>query len=94
MMSSLVGEIFVGNHTKIDLEKMLKKIIYDYWKKISCVSPNLRDVVRRRIARNQYEEHEKHFLDTTQIDLFKNFKEENCEIHVSTSAFVKKNHGM
>ena len=43
------------------------------------------------IIRNQYEEHTKHNLDTTQIELFNKFKEENCEIHVSISAFVQQN---
>ena len=46
--------------------------------------------MRRRITRNQYEEHENFFLETTQIELFNKFKEENREIHVSISAFVQK----
>ena len=46
--------------------------------------------MRRRIARNQYEEHEKNFLETTQIELFNKFKEENREIDVSISAFVQQ----
>ena len=71
------------------LGENLKKTIYEYWKKNSCVSPNARDVMRRRIARNQYEQHENHFLETTQIELLNKFKEENREIHVSISAFVQ-----
>ena len=62
--------------------------------KISRVSPKARDVIRRRITQNQYEEHPKHFLDTTQIELFNKFKEQNREICVSISAFVQRNHGM
>ena len=72
------------------LQENVKKIIYEYWKKNSHVLPNARDVMRRRIVQNQYEEHEKHFLETTLIELFKNFKEENCEIHVSISVFVQQ----
>ena len=93
-MNLLIGELFVGNHTKIDLDKMLKKIIYEYSKNNSCVSPTARHVMRRIIARNQYEEHEKHFLETTQIELFNKFKEENREIDVLISALCHKNRGM
>ena len=46
--------------------------------------------MRRRIARNQYEEHEKNLLETTQIELFNKFKKENRQIHVSLSAFVQQ----
>ena len=46
--------------------------------------------MRRRITRNQYEEHEKYLLKTTQIELFNKFKEENRQIHVSLSAFVQQ----
>ena len=72
------------------LGENVKKIIYEYWKKNSLVSPTARHVMRRRITRNQYEEHEKHFLETTQIELFNKFKEENREIHVSINAFVQQ----
>ena len=58
----------------------VKKLIYEYWMKKSCVSPKARDVMRRIITRNQYEEHTKHFLDTTQIEFFNKFKEEYREI--------------
>ena len=51
-----------------------KKIMYEYWMKNSSVSPKARDVMRRRITRNQCEEHAKNILDTTQIDLFKDRK--------------------
>ena len=68
----------------------VKKIIYEYWKNNSRVSPTARHVMRRRIARNQYEEHEKHLLETTQIELFNKFKEENRQIQVSLSAFVQQ----
>ena len=47
------------------LGENVKKYIYEYWKKNLCVSPNSRDVMRRRIKRNKYEEHEKNFLETS-----------------------------
>jgi hypothetical protein len=68
----------------------VKKIIYEYWMKNSRVSPKARDVMRRRITRNQYEEHAKHILDTTQIELFNKFIEENHGINVSISTFVQQ----
>ena len=76
------------------LEENVKKIIYEYWKNNSHVSLTEKHVMRRRIARNQYEEHEKHLLETTQIELFNNFKEKNRQIHVSLSAFVQQNQSM
>ena len=36
------------------------------------------------------QEHPKHFLDTTQIEFFNKFKEENCEIDTSISDFVQQ----
>ena len=44
------------------LGENVKKTLYEYWKKKSCVSLGARDVMRRRITQNQYKEHEKHFL--------------------------------
>ena len=44
------------------LGENVKKIIYEYWKNNLRVSPTVRHVMRRRIARNQHEEHEKAFL--------------------------------
>ena len=72
------------------LGENVKKTIYKYWKKNSRVFPNARDVMQRRITRNQYEEDAKHLLDTTQIKLFNKFKEENREIHDSVSDFVQQ----
>jgi hypothetical protein len=46
--------------------------------------------VDRRITRNPYEEHAKHILDTTQIELFNKFIEENCGINVSINIFVQQ----
>ena len=58
--------------------------------KNSYVSTKVRDMMWRRITWNQYEEHAKHILDTTQIELFNKFKEENHEIRVSISAFFQQ----
>ena len=58
--------------------------------KNSCVFPNESDVVRTRIARNQYEVHPKHFLETTQIELFNKLKEDNHEMDVSINALLQQ----
>ena len=47
------------------LGEEVKKIIYEYLKNNSRVSPTARHVMQRIIAQNQYGEHEKHFLETT-----------------------------
>ena len=49
---------------KYRLGKNVKKIIYEYWKNNSRASPTAKHVMQRRIARNQYEEHEKYFSFT------------------------------
>ena len=72
------------------LREDVKKIIYEYWMKNSRVSQKARDEMRWIITWNQYEEHAKHILDTTQIKLFNNFIEENCGINVSINAFVQQ----
>lgn len=75
---------------KYRLGEDVKKIIYEYWMKISCVSPKGRDVMQWRITQNQYEEHAKHILDTAQVELFNKFIEENHGINVSISTYVQQ----
>jgi hypothetical protein len=63
--------------------------VIDGWKN-SRVSPHTRDVLQRRIARKQYEEHPKHIFPMTQIELFNNFKEEHKEVKFSINKFVQQ----
>ena len=58
------------------LAENVKDLARNCWLEESCVSPHTRDVLHRRIAPNQYEEHPKHILPMTQIELFNKFKEE------------------
>ena len=46
--------------------------------------------VARRIARNEYESHEKHILEITQIELFNKFKEKQSGVNMSISTFVQQ----
>ena len=49
-------EVICKKPYKYRLGEDVKKIIYEYLMKNSCVSPKERDVMRRRITRNEYEE--------------------------------------
>ena len=73
------------------LEENVKELARNCWLEESRVSPHTRDVLRRRIARNKYEEHPKHILPMTQIELFNKFKEEHKEVKISTNTFVQQN---
>jgi hypothetical protein len=56
------------------LAENVKELARNCWLEESRVSPHTRDVLHQRIARNQYEEHTKHILPMTQIELFNKFK--------------------
>ena len=72
------------------LGENVKAMIHEYWVANSRVSPNARDVIRRRISRNQYESHPKHILEMTQIELFNKYKDEHKEAIVSINTFVQQ----
>jgi hypothetical protein len=72
------------------LAKNVKELARNCWLEESRVSPHTRDVLRRRIARNQYEEHLKHIFPMTQIELFNKFKEEHKEVKISINTFVQQ----
>jgi len=68
-------EVICRKQYKDRLGEDVQKIIYESWMKNSCASPKERDMKRWRIGKNHYEEHAKHILDTTKIELFNKFIE-------------------
>ena len=48
-----------------EIREALKSLIKDFWKNNTRISPNQRDVVRRRIGSQNHDTHVKHFLDST-----------------------------
>ena len=56
-----------------EISEALKSLIKDFWKNNTRVSPNQRDVVRRRIGSQNHDPHAKHFLDSTQTQFFAKF---------------------
>ena len=48
-----------------EISEALKSLINFFWKNNTRVSPNQRDVVRRRIGSQNRDPHAKHFLDST-----------------------------
>ena len=82
-----------------EISEALKSLIKDFWTNNTCVSPNQRDVVRRRIGSQNRDPHEKHFLDSTQTQSFLKFIGMYHQIRISESFFemgkpfyVKINH--
>ena len=69
-------------------------MVHEYWVENYHVSPNARDVLWRRITRNQYENHEKDILEMTWIELFNKFKEDHNEVDISINTFLKQKHAM
>ena len=56
-----------------EISEALKSLIEEFWKNNTRVSPNQRDVVRRRIGSQNHDPHAKHFLDSTQTQFFAKF---------------------
>ena len=52
------------------IEELLKNLVISFWIDNTRLSSNNRDVIRHRIASGQYEHHTKHWLDTTQHELY------------------------
>ena len=69
--------IFSGRLPRKDKEisEALKSLIEDSCKNNTCVSPNQRDIVKRRISSQNHDPHAKHFLDSTQTQFFAKFIE-------------------
>ena len=72
------------------LVENVKESARNCWLTESCVSPHTRDVLRRRITLEHYEEYPKHIFPMTQIELFKKFKEENKEVKISINTSVQQ----
>ena len=61
-------------HLAVDYHERIKKlVIEDFWKNNTFVSPNQRDVVRRRLGSQNRDPLVKHFLDSTQTQFFAKF---------------------
>ena len=54
--------------TPITLE--IKELVTIFWTNESRVSPNKKDLCRKRFGRNQYEEHPIHLLDVSYIYIY------------------------
>ena len=48
----------------------IKAVITSFWTNESRVSPNKKDLCRKPVGRNQYEEHPIHLLDVPQVFTF------------------------
>ena len=83
-------EIICRKPYKDRLGESVKAMMHEYWVANSRVSPNARDVIRRRISQNQYQINTKHILVMTQIQLFNKFKDENREVNLSINTFLQQ----
>ena len=56
-----------------EISEALKSLTEIFWKNNTRVSPNQRDIVRKRIGSQNRDPHAKHFLDSTQTQFFTKF---------------------
>ena len=61
--------------------------------RISCLT-TYKGCVATKNKTKKYEEHPKHILPMTQIELFNKFKEEHKEVKLFINTIVHKNHGL
>ena len=71
------------------IEELLKNLVISFWIDNTHPSSNSRDVIRYRIAFGQYEHHTKHWLDTTQHELYVSFCSEHLNVKVGQMLFKK-----
>ena len=66
-----------------------RKLAHDFWagKDISRPTGNKRDVSRKRISPNNYLEHEKHILETTQTEAYQAFQKMYPDIEMGQRYF-------
>ena len=70
-----------------EISEALKSLIKYFLKNNTRVSPNQRDVVRRRIGSQNRDPHVKHFLDSTQTQFFAKFIGMYPQIRISQRFF-------
>jgi len=49
------------------LSETMKKLMIDWWVQETSISPNRKDVVRRRVGVKNFEIHPKHYLQISQV---------------------------
>ena len=64
------------------IDEGFKNLVISFWIDNTCPSSNNRDIIRNRIASSQYEHHTKHWLDTTQHELYVSFCSEHPNIKI------------
>ena len=68
-----------------------KKLAQEFWSSpgVSRTTGNKKDVKRERIGPKQYVSHEKHILEKTQTEVYKEFKEMYPDVRMGQRAFEK-----
>ncbi len=62
------------NHGNGLCEGIVQQIVF-FWTSRTTISPNAKDVIRKRIGVKKYEEHVTHDLQISQVHFFPNFEQ-------------------
>ena len=70
---------FLGRfpHRDMKLIDVVKELVQTFWHDHTIPSFNQRDVLKMRKGSTEREPHIKHFLDTTQTELYERFRNEH-----------------
>jgi len=82
---------FVGRLPRSDMKLIdaVKELVQKFWHDNTRPSSNQRDVLKLRKGVRGGEPHVKHFLDTTQTELYERFKNEHTQLNLGQRSFEK-----
>ncbi|KAH9308100.1 hypothetical protein KI387_036011, partial [Taxus chinensis] len=69
------------------IEDNIVKIVSDFWTERTHPSSNVRDVLKHKVTRNNYDEYIKHWLEITQHEMYIKFTEENSDVKIGQRMF-------
>ena len=67
----------------------INELVHTFWHDHTRLSSNQRDVLKLRKGSTEREPHVKHFLDTTQIELYERFRNEHTQLTMGQWSFEK-----
>ena len=82
---------FVGRFPRRDMNLIddVKELVQTFWHDHTRPSSNIKDVLKLRKGSTEREPHFKHFLDTTQIELYERLKNEHTQLNLGQRSFEK-----
>ena len=85
--SALWGSIGHAPHHNRLLHPKLISLIETFWEEHTRASPEFKKVLRKRISKGVYAQHHACFIETTQTELYKEFRIAHSNINISQCSF-------